>query len=92
MDEIQPLDGLSATDLFQLRTNTKRLHTNVVTRINNLIGGRASRADCQREATLLVDILKRLQQINEKYIATAQLDAQDRHAAEVYFQQISQLN
>jgi hypothetical protein len=92
MDAIQRLDGLSAADLFQLRTNTKRLHTNAVTRINNLISRRASRVDCQREGTLLVDILRRLQQINEQYIATAQLDPQERQAAEVYFQQISQLN
>ncbi len=84
------LDGLTAAQLFQLRANTKRSHTTIVTRINGLVTRQATIADCTRQLELLKTTFTRLQAINNRYMASPLLDEQDRLAAHAYMQSVYQ--
>lgn len=74
--------------LFQQRTNAKRLHTNIVTRIHGLIAGRSAKADCDREIVLLEGVYVRLRLLNDEYVRRCNLDAQRRQNAVEYMQQV----
>ena len=68
-------------ELFQQRTNTKRLHTNIVTRIQGLIADRSAKAECERELVLLNGVFERLRGLNNEYMRRGNLDAQRRRNA-----------
>ena len=68
------LRELNGAQLFQLRTNTKRLHTNIATRIAGLIASRSPIDICQQQTQLLATCVERLRLINAQYIITAALN------------------
>ena len=58
------LRELNGAQLFQLRTNTKRLQTNIDTRIAGLIASRSPIEICQQQAQLLATCVDRLRLLN----------------------------
>lgn len=78
------LDMMNAADLFRLRTNTKRQHTNIVTRIYGMINRRALRADVEMLSATLADVLELITAVNDQYVITGGLDDQEQAAAKIY--------
>jgi hypothetical protein len=89
MENARNLNDLTGGQLFQLRTNSKRAHTRLVTRINGLIGRRASKLMLERKIAALADSLANIRNINDHYIIVARLDAQEQRDAEEYVQQLA---
>jgi hypothetical protein len=86
-------DGLvDAQTLFAARTTAKRKHTNTVKRARTLIVNAASRAELEAFIPTLTDALNELVGIHERYVAAAELDDEEREAAETYLQGIQQLH
>jgi hypothetical protein len=86
-------DGMvDAQTLFATRTTAKRKHTNTVKRARTLIVNAASRADLEAFMPMLTDAFNGLVDIHERYVAAAELDAEEREAADTYLQGIQQLH
>ncbi|KZR96561.1 Uncharacterized protein APZ42_009032, partial [Daphnia magna] len=81
-----------APDLFRLRTTAKRQHTNLVTRVYNMINRRAAQAGFVVLSTDLEAALERVTAINERYVIAGELDDQERAAAEDYIQGVAAVN
>ncbi|XP_045032596.1 uncharacterized protein LOC123474449 [Daphnia magna] len=86
------LELMNAPDLFRLRTTAKRQHTNLVTRVYNMINRRAAQAGFVVLSTDLEAALERVTAINERYVIAGELDDQERVAAEDYIQGVAAVN
>ncbi|KZS00658.1 Uncharacterized protein APZ42_002965, partial [Daphnia magna] len=86
------LELMNAPDLFRLRTNAKRQHTNLVTQVYNMINRRAAQAGFAVLSTDLEAALERITAINERYVIAGELDDQERAAAEDYIQGVAAVN
>jgi hypothetical protein len=91
-DAMDDLELMNAPDLFRLRTTTKPQHTNLVTRIYNMINRRASQAVFAVLSTDVEAALERITAINERYVIAGELDDQERAAAEDYIQGVAAVN
>ncbi|EFX77503.1 hypothetical protein DAPPUDRAFT_321436 [Daphnia pulex] len=83
---------VDAQTLFAARTTAKRKHTNTVKRVRTLIVNAASRAEFEAFMPTLMDAINELVDIHERYVAAAELDAEEREAAGTYLQGIQQLH
>ena len=85
-------DLVDAQTLFAARTTAKRKHTNTVKRARTLIVNAASRVELEAFMPTLTNALNELVDIHERYVAAAELDAEEQEAAETYLQGIQQLH
>jgi hypothetical protein len=85
-------DMVDAQTLFAARTTAKRKHTNTVKQARTLIVNAASRVELEAFMPTLTDAFNELVDIHERYVAAAELDDEEREAAETYLQGIQQLH
>ena len=86
------LEIMSAPDLFRLRTTAKRQHTNLVTRVYNMINRRASQAEFEVLSTNLAAALDGITAVNERYVIAGELDDEERASARDYIQGVAAVN
>lgn len=77
--------------LFTVRKTAKRKHTNMVKRDKAFIVNAAFRAHLDVAMPALMQAFKDLIDINERFVATSNLDAEEQHASQTFWQGIQQL-
>ena len=86
------LEIMGAPDLFRLRTTAKRQHTNLVTRVYNMINRRASRDEFEVLSTNLAAALDGITAVNERYVIAGELDDEESASARDYIQGVAAVN
>ena len=86
------LEIMGAPDLFRLRTTAKRQHTNLVTRVYNMINRRALRDEFEVLSTNLAAALDGITAVNERYVIAGELDDEERASARDYIQGVAAVN
>ncbi|EFX81549.1 hypothetical protein DAPPUDRAFT_242238 [Daphnia pulex] len=77
--------------LFGMRTNAKRRHTNLLRQARELMNINATREEFEAFMPTLELAHANLVQIHERYVAAAQLDDGEQHAAATYLEGINNL-
>ncbi|KAK4013637.1 hypothetical protein OUZ56_026190 [Daphnia magna] len=83
---------VDAQAMFATRTTAKRKPTNTVKRARTLIVNAASRADLDAFIPTLTDAFNELVDIHERFVAAANLEAEEQEAAQAYLKRIQQLH
>ncbi|KZR96444.1 Uncharacterized protein APZ42_009211 [Daphnia magna] len=77
--------------LFGMQTNAKRRHTNLLRQARELININATREEFEAFMPTLELAHSNLVHIHERYVAAAQLDDGELHAAAAYLESINNL-
>jgi hypothetical protein len=84
-------DDVGPAALFGMRTNAKRRHTNLLRQERELLNNNATREDFEAFVPTLEQAHTNLVEIHERYVAAAQLDDAEQHAAATYLESINDL-